>query len=93
MYLGNPGVSQTSCQGGLCFPSGQVYHYPLSPTLIAFHSTATNVNGPMVAGGDCSVIVPPSSMTTVTTEQQPFKLHFVVEDISRCADCKQQQQT
>ena len=119
MYLGNPGVSQTSSESRACFPSGQVYHYPTNsqaafcmpnqfiespptphlqpssqlplaspPPLIAFHPTVTNVNSPMVAGGDCSVMVSPSSMTTATPEQQPFKLHFVVGNISRCAGCK-----
>ena len=68
-------------------PSSQL---PLAspPPLIAFHPTVTNVNSPMVAGGDCSVMVSPSSMTTPATEQRPFKLHFVVGNISRCAGCK-----
>ena len=117
MYLGNPGLSQTSSQSGACFPSGQVYHYPTnsqatfcmsnqftessttphlqpssqlplaSPPLLPLHPTVTNVNSPMVAGGDCSMMVSPSSITTATTEQWPFKLHFVVRNISRCAGC------
>ena len=58
------------------------------PPLIAFHPTVTNVNSPMVASGDCSVMVSPSSMTIPATEQRPFKLHFVVGNISRCAGCK-----
>ena len=119
MYLGSPGVSQTSSESGACFPSGQVYHYstnsqaafcmsnqfiesPATPhlqpssqlplasplPLIAFHPTVTNVNSPMVTGGDCSVMASPSSMTTATTEQRPFKLFFVVRNISRYAGYK-----
>ena len=66
-------------------PSSQL---PLaSPPLLPLHPTVTNVNSPMVAGGDCSVMVSPSSITTATTEQWPFKLHFVVRNISRCAGC------
>lgn len=83
-----PFVCQTSSLNPLLLHiCNHLHSYHLHLHLSYLHPTVTNVNSPMVAGGDCSVMVSPSSITTATTEQWPFKLHFVVRNISRCAGC------
>ena len=63
---------------------------PHISTAYSHAATIANVSTRNTAGKVCNVIVTQTSLQNPAFKECPFKLHFISENISRCAGCKGQ---